>query len=75
MVESMDLLKQTSPTNWSHRLDYSWYERNAVNIIYSKIPSLIAMGINAKVGIWLKVKQMTNWNQRGLYNNDLEDVF
>jgi hypothetical protein len=42
MVESMDLLKQTSPTNWLPLLIIDMSE-NAVNIIYSKIPSLIAM--------------------------------
>jgi hypothetical protein len=45
------LTKSKLPTNWTHRLDYSDMSENAVNIIYSKIPLLIAMGINARCGI------------------------
>jgi hypothetical protein len=48
---------------------------NAVNIIYDKIPSLIAMGINAKVWDMTQGKTDEELKTAGLYNNDLEDYF
>jgi hypothetical protein len=48
---------------------------NAVNIIYSKVPLLIAMGINAKVWDMTEGKTDDELKSEGLYNNDLEDVF
>jgi hypothetical protein len=49
MVESMDLLKQTSSTNWTHVLVIP--DMSEMNIIYSKIPSLIRWESMRRFGI------------------------
>lgn len=48
---------------------------NAVNIIYAKIPSLIAMGIIVRVWDMTEGKTDEELKNEGIYNNDLEDVF
>lgn len=48
---------------------------NAVNIIYKKIPDLIAMGVNVKIWDMTKGKTDDELKSLGIYNNDLEDVF
>jgi hypothetical protein len=47
----------------------------AVNIIYDKIPSLLSMGINAKIWDMTEGKTDNDLKNQGIYNNDLEDVF
>ena len=48
---------------------------SAVNVIYDKVPLLIAMGIN--VWVWDMTEGETDekLKKEGIYNNDLEDVF
>lgn len=47
---------------------------NAVNIIYQKIPEMIALGINAKIWDMTDGKTDQQLKEEGIYNNDLEDV-
>lgn len=48
---------------------------NAVNIMYQKIPSMIAMGIHAKVWDMTEGKTDAELKLEGNYNCDLEDWF
>jgi hypothetical protein len=48
---------------------------NAVNIIYQKIPTMIAMGIHAKVWDMTEGKTDEQLKLEGIYNCDLEDWF
>jgi len=48
---------------------------NAVNIIISKMPFLISLGINAKIWDMTESKSDELLKLEGIYNNDLEDVF
>ena len=48
---------------------------NAVNIMYQKIPSMIAMGINVKIWDMTEGKTDEELKFAGIYNCDLEDWF
>lgn len=48
---------------------------NAVSIILNKIPTLISLGINAKIWDMTESKTDDQLKLEGIYNNDLEDVF
>ncbi len=48
---------------------------NAVEIITNKIPSMISIGINAKIWDMTEGKTDEQLKVEGIYNNDLEDVF
>lgn len=48
---------------------------NAVSIILNKIPTLISLGINAKIWDMTESKTDEQLKLEGIYNNDLEDVF
>ena len=48
---------------------------NAVNVIYDKIPTIRAMGINVKIWDMTEGKTDEELKNGGNYNNDLEDVF
>ena len=48
---------------------------NAVNVIYQKIPTMLAMGINVKIWDMTEGKTDEQLKVEGIYNCDLEDVF
>ena len=48
---------------------------NAVSIILNKIPTLISLGINAKIWDMTESKTDDQLKLERIYNNDLEDVF
>lgn len=48
---------------------------NAVNIMYQKIPAMLAMGINAKIWDMTEGKTDDELKFEGIYNCDLEDWF
>jgi hypothetical protein len=48
---------------------------NAVNIMYQKIPAMLAIGINAKIWDMTESKTDDELKFEGIYNCDLEDWF
>lgn len=48
---------------------------NAVQVISNKIPTLISLGINAKIWDMTEGKTDAELKSEGIYNNDIEDVF
>ena len=48
---------------------------NAINVIYDKIPTMLAMGINIKIWDMTDGKTDEELKLEGIYNCDLEDFF
>lgn len=49
--------------------------QNAVDIMFQKLPRMIAMGINVKIWDMTEGKSDEELKSLGIYNNDLEDIF